>query len=151
MSTAALRPCLHQTLVKRGARLNFTAARAVSRTLLLKTYSKTSSLPAMAVTQHYFFSTAPAPSGEKKPKNNAEKWRALAEKELRGKRTVESLQVATPEGIMMQPVYWDLNNTETAEMPGVYPFTRGPYATMYTNRKWTIRQVCSTSSCCSFH
>ena len=26
-------------------------------------------------------------------------------------------------------------------MPGKYPYTRGPYPTMYTQRPWTIRQV----------
>ena len=30
------------------------------------------------------------------------------------------------------------------ELPGQYPFTRGPYPTMYTQRPWTIRQVSST-------
>ena len=27
------------------------------------------------------------------------------------------------------------------ELPGEFPFTRGPYASMYTVRPWTIRQV----------
>lgn len=26
------------------------------------------------------------------------------------------------------------------QMPGVFPYTRGPYATMYTRKPWTIRQ-----------
>lgn len=32
------------------------------------------------------------------------------------------------------------------EVPGVYPFTRGPYATMYCNRPWTIRQYAGFST-----
>lgn len=32
------------------------------------------------------------------------------------------------------------------EVPGVYPFTRGPYASMYTNRPWTIRQYSGFST-----
>jgi methylmalonyl-CoA mutase len=76
-----------------------------------------------------------------------EEWQKLAEKELGGKRTVESLQVTTPEGLVMQPVYWDLSEEGgTSEMPGVFPYTRGPYATMYTNRKWTIRQYAGFST-----
>jgi len=75
-----------------------------------------------------------------------DKWRKLAEKELAGKRTVESLQVTTPEEIVLQPVYWNLSSPGEEEMPGIYPFTRGPYATMYTNRKWTIRQYAGFST-----
>jgi hypothetical protein len=33
-----------------------------------------------------------------------------------------------------------------AEMPGVYPFTRGPYATMYASKPWTIRQYAGFST-----
>jgi len=32
------------------------------------------------------------------------------------------------------------------ELPGQYPFTRGPYPTMYTNRPWTIRQYAGFST-----
>jgi methylmalonyl-CoA mutase len=32
------------------------------------------------------------------------------------------------------------------ELPGKYPFTRGPYATMYTNRPWTVRQYAGFST-----
>jgi methylmalonyl-CoA mutase len=48
----------------------------------------------------------------------------------------------TPEGIAIQPVYYDYtsNNGESPEMPGVFPYTRGPYATMYNVQPWTIRQ-----------
>jgi methylmalonyl-CoA mutase N-terminal domain/subunit len=57
----------------------------------------------------------------------------------------------TPEGIAIQPVYYDYNSatqnessssssSSSPEMPGVFPYTRGPYATMYTVQPWTIRQ-----------
>jgi len=52
----------------------------------------------------------------------------------------------TPEGVAIQPVYWDLDNQENPDMPGVFPFTRGPYATMYTYRPWTIRQYAGFST-----
>lgn len=34
----------------------------------------------------------------------------------------------------------------TPQYPGVYPFTRGPYASMYTGRPWTIRQYAGFST-----
>ncbi|MCL4290076.1 MAG: methylmalonyl-CoA mutase [Thermoleophilia bacterium] len=47
----------------------------------------------------------------------------------------------TESGIEVAPVYTvaDAAGLET-ELPGEYPFTRGPYATMYRGRPWTIRQ-----------
>ena len=43
----------------------------------------------------------------------------------------------------MKPLYTSDDTTNVAkELPGKYPYTRGPYATMYTQRPWTIRQVC---------
>lgn len=55
----------------------------------------------------------------------------LAEKELRGK-PLEDLTWHTPEGIAIKPVYTqdDLEG-HVAELPGQFPFTRGPKATMY--------------------
>lgn len=35
---------------------------------------------------------------------------------------------------------------DVGELPGVFPFTRGPYATMYTRRPWTIRQYAGFST-----
>jgi methylmalonyl-CoA mutase len=83
--------------------------------------------------------------------NNVKKWEALAEKELKSsksKHNLSSLRTSrvTPEGIEMQPVYYDYLNPSTAEMPGVEPYTRGPYATMYTSRPWTIRQYAGYST-----
>jgi len=82
------------------------------------------------------------------PPENVETWEKLANKELsRAKKSVDYLRSerVTPEGIQIQPVYWDLNDPEP-EMPGVYPFSRGPYASMYTNRPWTIRQYAGFST-----
>ena len=42
----------------------------------------------------------------------------------------------------MKPVYTVKDNEHIVkEIPGKYPYTRGPYPTMYTQRPWTIRQV----------
>ena len=75
-------------------------------------------------------------------------WNELAEKELRG-RSIEDLNVVTPEGIEVKPLYTeeDLDGLDhLGGVPGVAPFVRGPRATMYTNRPWTIRQYAGFST-----
>ncbi len=75
-------------------------------------------------------------------------WKALAEKELRG-RPLEDLTWHTPEGIDVKPVYTaeDIANLDHLHsMPGLEPFTRGPRATMYAGRPWTIRQYAGFST-----
>ncbi|MDH3652706.1 MAG: methylmalonyl-CoA mutase [Myxococcales bacterium] len=55
----------------------------------------------------------------------------------------------TPEGIDVQPVYSaeDLDPvTHLQTMPGIPPFLRGPYSTMYVRRPWTIRQYSGFST-----
>jgi methylmalonyl-CoA mutase N-terminal domain/subunit len=42
----------------------------------------------------------------------------------------------TMSGLPVEPVY----GPEGAELPGQYPYTRGPYASMYRSRLWTMRQ-----------
>jgi Methylmalonyl-CoA mutase len=82
--------------------------------------------------------------------DNVTRWETLAEKELSKSKglTVDSLRTnrITPEGIAIQPVYWDIKNNENPEMPGIFPYTRGPYATMYTARPWTVRQYAGFST-----
>ena len=75
-------------------------------------------------------------------------WSERAEKELRGK-PLEDLTWATPEGIDVQPVYGPQDATgldHMGSMPGEAPFTRGPKATMYAGRPWTIRQYAGFST-----
>ena len=55
----------------------------------------------------------------------------------------------TPEGIEVKPVYTaaDLDPvTHLETMPGVPPFLRGPYPTMYVRRPWTVRQYSGFST-----
>lgn len=55
----------------------------------------------------------------------------------------------TPEGISIAPVYTqeDLTGVDHLHsVPGIAPFTRGPYATMYTSRPWTVRQYAGFST-----
>ncbi len=75
-------------------------------------------------------------------------WKALAEKELRGK-PLESLNTQTPEGIEIKPLYTaeDLESVEfKSSLPGFSPYVRGPKATMYAGRPWTIRQYAGFST-----
>ncbi|MFT7476673.1 MAG: methylmalonyl-CoA mutase [Verrucomicrobiales bacterium] len=75
-------------------------------------------------------------------------WDELATKELRGK-PLDELTVSTPEGIEVKPLYTaaDLDDVEhLGGTPGVSPYVRGPRATMYTNRPWTIRQYAGFST-----
>ncbi|MVA55090.1 methylmalonyl-CoA mutase [Agrobacterium vitis] len=74
-------------------------------------------------------------------------WRALAEKEL--KASPDSLTWQTPEGIAVKPLYTadDLAGIDHLDsLPGFAPFTRGPRATMYAGRPWTIRQYAGFST-----
>ena len=75
------------------------------------------------------------------------KWRGLAEKEI--KRDPDTLVWNTPEGIPVKPVYTadDLEGLPHLDnLPGMKPFLRGPRATMYTGRPWTIRQYAGFST-----
>jgi len=55
----------------------------------------------------------------------------------------------TPEGIAVKPVYGpsDVDGLDFLRTyPGVAPFLRGPYPTMYVNQPWTIRQYAGFST-----
>ncbi|HKW54659.1 MAG TPA: methylmalonyl-CoA mutase [Stellaceae bacterium] len=82
------------------------------------------------------------------PEKTLAEWRALAEKELGGKG-IDALAWRTPEGIAVKPLYTaeDLERLETVgTLPGFPPYLRGPRATMYANRPWTIRQYAGFST-----
>jgi methylmalonyl-CoA mutase len=75
-------------------------------------------------------------------------WKALAEKELRG-RAVSDLDWETLEGIRVKPLYTAEDVAGLPHMgnlPGFAPFTRGVRATMYAGRPWTIRQYAGFST-----
>src|SRR5882757_4659540 len=55
----------------------------------------------------------------------------------------------TPEGILVKPIYGeaDLEGIDFLETwPGIAPYLRGPYPTMYVNQPWTIRQYAGFST-----
>jgi len=73
-------------------------------------------------------------------------WEKLAKKEIKGKE-LSSLDWSTPEGIKVKPLYTSIDlPDEERSPPGVFPFTRGPRATMYTYRPWTVRQYAGFST-----
>ena len=77
-----------------------------------------------------------------------QKWKDLAEKQLRGK-PLETLDWETPEGIKVSPLYTaeDLEAMPHVNtLPGFAPYVRGPMATMYAGRPWTIRQYAGFST-----
>ncbi len=81
-------------------------------------------------------------------KKSLKDWEAVARKDLGGE-PLESLVWHTPEGIPVKPLYTaaDLEAIEHAgSLPGLAPFVRGPRATMYAVRPWTIRQYAGFST-----
>ena len=75
-------------------------------------------------------------------------WRELAAKQLKG-RSVDELVWHTAEGIDVKPLYTQEDVEDLPHMdslPGLEPFVRGPQATMYAGRPWTIRQYAGFST-----
>ena len=81
-------------------------------------------------------------------KPTLEQWQALARKE---KKTddLAGFHWNTAEGIVVKPLYTaaDLTGLEHLDsLPGLPPFVRGPVATMYAGRPWTVRQYAGFST-----
>ena len=76
-------------------------------------------------------------------------WRNLAKEELKKSNTNKTTTWKSSDGITYKSLYTeedlrDLNHLET--LPGFPPFLRGPKATMYTGKPWTIRQYAGFST-----
>lgn len=74
-------------------------------------------------------------------------WKKIAEKEVKGDPA--ALIRRTPENIAVKPLYTasDLDGiAHLNSLPGMWPFVRGPRATMYAGRPWTIRQYAGFST-----
>ncbi|MEN0000935.1 MAG: methylmalonyl-CoA mutase [Pseudomonadota bacterium] len=81
-------------------------------------------------------------------KSTKRDWIDLAEKELKG-RPLSDIETLTEDGITIKPLYTveDLEGMAHLDsLPGMAPFVRGPRATMYTGRPWTIRQYAGFST-----
>ncbi len=81
------------------------------------------------------------------PQSEHARWQALADQETKGRAA--GLGWPTAEGITVKPLYTaaDLEELETAGgLPGLPPYLRGPRATMYALRPWTLRQYAGFST-----
>ena len=81
-------------------------------------------------------------------KSNKEDWQQKVDEELRGE-SLEDLSWKTLEGIAVKPLYTaeDLEDTSHLDsFPGLPPYLRGPRATMYAKRPWTVRQYSGFST-----
>jgi len=63
-------------------------------------------------------------------RSNQEIWR-----ESFDRSTPRDVDTSTISGLPLQPVY----GPDDGEFPGVFPYTRGPYASMYRSKLWTMR------------
>jgi methylmalonyl-CoA mutase len=73
-------------------------------------------------------------------------WQAVTEQ---ADADADGLVWSTPEGIDVKPLYTgaDLDGLDfLTTYPGLAPFLRGPYPTMYVNQPWTIRQYAGFST-----
>ena len=81
-------------------------------------------------------------------KKTPQDWAELAAKEMKGK-SPDTLVWETLEGIKVKPLYTEEDVKDLphlGSLPGFEPFTRGPKATMYAGRPWTIRQYAGFST-----
>ena len=90
----------------------------------------------------------PSDSQPEFPKADLEAWQKAAEKSPKGK-PLSGLNWETRDGISVKPLYTaadTVNLPHTDTLPGFAPFIRGPQATMYAVRPWTIRQYAGFST-----
>ncbi|MBI0576256.1 methylmalonyl-CoA mutase [Neobacillus cucumis] len=81
------------------------------------------------------------------PLNSKEQWEEKVKQELDS--SIEELLFETNEQIKLKALYTkeDLEGLEHIDdLPGIPPYTRGPYPTMYVNRPWTVRQYAGFST-----
>lgn len=76
-----------------------------------------------------------------------EEWKKKAEEAV--KQNIDDLLFETNEQIKIKSLYTDEDRQgleQIEHMPGIPPYTRGPYPTMYVNRPWTVRQYAGFST-----
>jgi methylmalonyl-CoA mutase len=74
-------------------------------------------------------------------------WKKQVDNEIDG--SIDDLLFETNEQISLKPLYTkeDREGLEhLGHLPGLPPYTRGPYPTMYVNRPWTVRQYAGFST-----
>ncbi|WP_077213910.1 methylmalonyl-CoA mutase [Bacillus dakarensis] len=76
-----------------------------------------------------------------------EDWKQKAAEEVT--QNIDDLLFETNEQIQVKPLYTEEDRKDLEQLghlPGLPPFTRGPYPTMYVNRPWTVRQYAGFST-----
>ncbi|MDR6122462.1 methylmalonyl-CoA mutase [Bacillus sp. SLBN-46] len=76
-----------------------------------------------------------------------EEWQESAQKEM--DVSIDDLLFETNEQISLKPLYTKEDRKDLEQighLPGLPPYTRGPYPTMYVNRPWTVRQYAGFST-----
>ncbi|OIK10115.1 methylmalonyl-CoA mutase [Bacillus sp. MUM 13] len=74
-------------------------------------------------------------------------WKMKAEEAVNAQ--IEDLLYETNEKISIKPLYETMDSENLEHMngfPGIAPYTRGPYPSMYVNRPWTVRQYAGFST-----
>src|SRR3954471_19456190 len=102
----------------------------------------------MMYTRRFTERPAPAMTTPEIPPVTLEDWKRAAAKSAPG-GNVAALNWLTPDGIAVKPLYTaaDLQGLPHVDtLPGFAPFVRGPQATMYAARPWTIRQYAGFST-----
>ncbi|MFQ3171321.1 MAG: methylmalonyl-CoA mutase [Oleispira sp.] len=95
-----------------------------------------------------FAENVPEENVPEEKKYTLAEWQALAIKQMKG-LTPEEMEWHTPEGVPIKVLYTqeDVKDLKYANtMPGLAPYVRGPQATMYAGRPWTIRQYAGFST-----
>ncbi|MFC5500137.1 methylmalonyl-CoA mutase [Caenimonas terrae] len=88
------------------------------------------------------------PNRTPSPAANLDQWTKAAAKSAPG-GDVDALNWHTPDGITVKPLYTAADTQglpHTDSLPGFAPYLRGPQATMYAARPWTIRQYAGFST-----
>jgi len=78
---------------------------------------------------------------------DVDRWRI--DTALQTGESLEALTWRTPEGVDVRPLYTKADRDDLGfvdSLPGIAPFVRGPYPTMYVNQPWTIRQYAGFST-----
>ncbi|WP_373558134.1 methylmalonyl-CoA mutase [Bacillus sp. 7884-1] len=76
-----------------------------------------------------------------------EQWEEQVDKQI--DTSIDDLLFETNEQIQLKPLYTNEDRKglqHLDDLPGIPPFTRGPYPTMYVNRPWTVRQYAGFST-----
>jgi methylmalonyl-CoA mutase len=90
---------------------------------------------------------ADVPLNEGNPQTDLTAWEKQVERETG--RGADQLVWETPEQLPVKPLYTERDLTAVDHldtMPGIAPYVRGPYATMYSLKPWTIRQYAGFST-----